>query len=81
MVGEETTSFPEFCPTRGGHGVGGVRGGWYMNLGAQSLQKLGAKSQNLSVILGVATFSEIEILHHIDKRNIAKTRLIWKIQV
>ena len=37
MVGEETTSFPEFCPTRGGHGVGGVRGGWYMNLGAQSL--------------------------------------------
>ena len=45
------------------------------------MQKLGAKSQNLSVILGVATFSEIEILHHIDKQNIAKTRLIWKIQV
>ena len=36
-MGEDTTSFPEFCPTRGGHGVGGVRGGWYMNLGAQSL--------------------------------------------
>ena len=40
-MGEETTSFPEFCPTRGGHGVGGVRGGWYMNLGAQSLTSLG----------------------------------------
>ena len=43
MVEEETTSFPEFCPTRGGHGVGGVRGGWYMNLGAQSLKNFGGK--------------------------------------
>ena len=40
VVGEETTSFPEFCPTKGGHGVGGVRGGWYMNIGAQSLKKI-----------------------------------------
>ena len=46
MVGEETTSFPEFCPTRGGHGVGGVRGGWYMNLGAQSLNFSCAVEQN-----------------------------------
>ena len=36
-VGEEIRTFPDFFPTRGGHGVDGVRGGWYINQGAQSL--------------------------------------------
>ena len=54
MVGEETISFPEFCPTRGGHGVGGVRGGWYMNLGAQSLQILGKSQVHFRPISGIS---------------------------
>ena len=37
-VGEEIRTFPDFFPTRGGHGVDGVRGGWYINQGAQSLK-------------------------------------------
>ena len=36
-VGEETTTYPGTLPTRGGHGVDGVRGGRYINQGAQSL--------------------------------------------
>ena len=36
-VGEEIRTFPDFFPSRGGHGVDGVRGGWYINQGAQSL--------------------------------------------
>ena len=39
-VGEEIRTFPDFFPTRGGHGVDGVRGGWYINQGAQSLDYL-----------------------------------------
>ena len=30
-MGEEIRTVPDFFPTRGGHGVDGVRGGWYIN--------------------------------------------------
>ena len=40
-VGEEIRTFPDFFPTRGGHGVDGVRGGRYINQGAQSLMPKG----------------------------------------
>ena len=48
-VGEEIRTFPEFFPTRGGHGVDGVRGGWYINQGAQSLNDCGAYFSNLAI--------------------------------
>ena len=40
------------------------------------MQEISQKSQNLSKI---SKFCEIEILHHIDNRKIAITRLILKI--
>ena len=43
------------------------------------MQKLSQKSQDLNKISGFQKFFKIEILHHLDKREMDITRLILKI--